>query len=88
MVIYMNEVKIGLDFVNSRCDTEYTSPNEVINGANQLSEEIIDGKNVDFQFDSHIMALDLFRAGGVVRPLRSKSMIEASKIWLSRNEVI
>ena len=84
----MNEVKICLDFVNSRCDTEYTSPNEVINGANQLSEEIIDGKNVDFQFDSHIMALDLFRAGGVVRPLRSKSMIEASKIWLSRNEVI
>ena len=84
----MNEVKIGLDFVNSRCCTEYTSPNEVINGANQLAEEIIDDKNVDFEFDSHIMALDLFRAGGVVRPLRSKTMIDASKIWLSRNEVI
>ena len=84
----MNEVKIGLDFVNSRCGTEYSSPDEVINGANQLAAEIIDGKNVDYEFDSHIMALDLFRAGGVVRPLRSKSMIEASKIWLSRNEVI
>ena len=84
----MNEVKIGLDFVNSRCDTEYSSPDEVINGANQLAAEIIDCKNVDYEFDSHIMALDLFRAGGVVRPLRSKTMIDASKIWLSRNEVI
>lgn len=82
------EINLAMETVNSRCGTEYSSPDEVINGANQLAAEIIDGKNVDYEFDSHIMALDLFRAGGVVRPLRSKTMIDASKIWLSRNEVI
>ena len=79
------EIDLGLETVNSRCRTDYTSPDEVIVGAAELADKMLNGKNADYEFDSHIMALDLFRAGGVVGPLRSEAILAASKIWLSRN---
>ena len=81
----VDEVKLGISVVNQRCGTNYETPDEVILGAAKLAEAMISGENVDFEFDSHIMAIDLFRAGGVVRPLRSYAIRKASKIWLSRN---
>ena len=81
----VDEVKLGISFVNQRCGTNYENPDEVIIGAAKLAEAIIGGENVDFEFDSHIMAIDLFRAGGVVRPLQSYAIRKASDIWLSRN---
>ena len=81
----MNEIGKGLEYVNSRSNTDYENPDDVIIGAAKLAEAIIGGENVDFEFDSHIMAIDLFRAGGVVRPLRSYAIRKASDIWLSRN---
>lgn len=81
----MDEINLGISVVNERCGTNYETPDEVIIGAAKLAEAIIDGKNVDYEFDSHIMAIDLFRAGGVVRPLRSYAIRKASEIWLSRN---
>ena len=80
------EIELGISTVNQRCNTKYESPDDVIIGAAQLAEQMIAGEDVDFEFDSHIMALDLFRAGGLIRPLRSEIMVEASKIWLSRNQ--
>ena len=82
------EIDLGLETVNSRCGTDYTSPDEVIVGAAELADKMLNNENVDYEFDSHIMALDLFRAGGVIRPLRSEVIIKASQIWLSKNEVI
>lgn len=82
------EIDLGLETVNSRCGTGYTSPDEVIVGAAELADKMLNKENVDFEFDSHIMALNLFRAGGLFRPLRSEAMIKASKIWLSKHEVI
>lgn len=79
------EVDLGISVVNERCGTNYTNPDEVIEGAAKLAESMIEGEAVDYQFDSHIMAIDLFRAGGVMRPLRSNNMSLASRIWLSRN---
>lgn len=81
----MNEIEIGLEFVNERCNTNYGTPDEVICGAVQLADKVLAGEDVDFEFDSHIMAIDLFRAGGVIRPLRSYNMRKASEIWLSRH---
>ena len=81
------EIELGISTVNERCNEKQEFPDDVIVGAAKLTEQMIAGEeDVDFLFDSHIMALDLFRAGGVVGPLRSEAMIEASKIWLSRNQ--
>lgn len=81
----VNEIDFGISIVNKRCGTNYETTDEVIIGATKLAEAMINGENVDFEFDSHIMAIDLFRAGGVVRPLRSYAIRKASDIWLSRN---
>ena len=81
----MNEIEFGLSTVNTRCGTEYKTPDEVILGAAQLAEKMIASEDVDYEYDGHIMALDLFRAAKLVGPLRSEIMIEASKIWLKRN---
>lgn len=80
------EIELGISTVNQRCNAKYKAPDEVIIGAAQLAEQMVAGEDVCFEYDAHIMALDLFRAGGVVGPLRSEAMAEASKIWLSRNQ--
>lgn len=80
------EIQKGLDYVNLRSNKDYKNPDDVIMGAAQLAARIVAGEEgLDAFYDDHIMALDLFRAGGVVGPLRSASMREASQIWLSRN---
>lgn len=35
----MNEIEIGLDFVNERCNTSYTNPEDVIVAGEQLAAE-------------------------------------------------
>lgn len=82
----MDEIEKGLEYVNSRSKTNYKNPDDVIMGAAQLAERIVAGEDgLDMYFDDHIMAIDLFRVGGVIRPLRSYNMRLASDIWLSRN---
>ena len=82
----MNEIQKGLEYVNYRSNTDYENPDDVIIGAAQLAARILAGEEgLDMYYDDHIMALDLFRAGGVVGPLRSYNMRLASDIWLLRN---
>ena len=81
----MNEIEIGLDFVNSRCNTSYSNPEDVIVAGEQLAAELLAGKDVDYEFDSHRMAVSLFASDGVMRPLESATMREACELWLDRH---
>ena len=81
----VNEVEIGLNFVNERCGTSYTNPEEVIAAAEQLAADLLAGSEVDYEFDSHRMAVSLFASEGVVRPLESATMREACELWLNRH---
>ena len=82
----MNEIEIGLDFVNERCNTSYSNPEEVIVVAEQLAIDLIAGLEVDYEFDSHRMAVSLFASSHkVARPLESATMREACELWLNRN---
>ena len=82
----MNEVEIGLDFVNSRCNTFYTNPEDVIVAGEQLAVELLAGEDVDFEFDSHRMAVSLFASSHkVARPLESATMRQACELWLNKH---
>ncbi len=82
----VNEIEIGLDFVNERCNTSYSNPEEVIVAAEQLAVELLAGEDVDYEFDSHRMAISLFASSHkVARPLESATMREACELWLNRN---
>ena len=82
----MNEIEIGLDFVNNRCNTSYSNSEEVIVAAEQLAVDLLAGSEVDFEFDSHRMAVSLFASSHeVLRPLESAVMREACELWLDRN---
>ena len=82
----MNEIEIGLDFVNSRCNTSYTNPEDVIVAGEQLAAELLAGEDVDYEFDSHRMAVSLFASSHkVARPLESATMREACELWLNRH---
>ena len=82
----MNEVEIGLEFVNERCNTSYSNPEEVIVAAEQLAIDLIAGSEVDYEFDSHRMAVSLFASSHkVARPLESAIMREACELWLKRH---
>lgn len=82
----MNEIEIGLDFVNKRCNTNYSNSEEVIVAAEQLAVDLLAGSEVDFEFDSHRMAVSLFASSHeVARPLESATMREACELWLDRN---
>lgn len=81
----MNEIKIGLEFVNERCNTSYTNPEDVIVAGEQLAAELLAGEDVDYEFDSHRMAVSLFSSDVVMRPLESATMREACELWLNRH---
>ena len=82
----MNEIKIGLEFVNERCNTSYTNPEDVIVAGEQLAAELLAGEDVDYEFDSHRMAVSLFASSHkVARPLESATMREACELWLDRH---
>ena len=81
----VNEISIGLDFVNSRCNTSYTNPEDVIAAGEQLAVELLAGEDVEYEFDSHRMAVSLFASGDVVRPLESATMRQACELWLNKN---
>jgi len=82
----MNEVEIGLDFVNERCNTSYTNPEDVIVAGEELAAELLAGEDVDYEFDSHRMAVSLFASSHkVARPLESATMREACELWLNRH---
>ena len=82
----VNEIKIGLDFVNSRCNTSYINPEEVIVAGEQLAVELLAGEDVDYEFDSHRMAVSLFASSHeVARPLESTTMRKACELWLNRH---
>ena len=81
----MNEIEIGLEFVNERCNTSYTNLEDVIVAGEQLAAELLAGEDVDYEFDSHRMAVSLFASEGVVRPLESATMREACELWLNRH---
>ena len=81
----MNEVEIGLEFVNERCNTSYTNPEDVIVAGEELAAELLAGEDVDYEFDSHRMVVSLFASGGIVRPLESATMRKACELWLDRH---
>lgn len=81
----MNEIEIGLEFVNERCNTSYTNPEDVIVAGEQLAVQLLASEDVDYGFDSHRMAVSLFASGGVMRPLESATMREACELWLNRH---
>lgn len=81
----MNEVEIGLEFVNERCNTSYINPEDVIVAGEQLAAELLAGEDVDYEFDSHRMAVSLFASDVVMRPLESATMREACELWLDRH---
>jgi len=82
----VSEVEIGLNFVNERCSTSYTNPEDVIVAGEQLAVELLAGEDVDYEFDSHRMAVSLFaRSHKVARPLESATMREACELWLNRH---
>ena len=82
----VNEIQIGLDFVNKRCNTSYTNPEEVIVAGEQLATELLAGEEVDYEFDSHRMAVSLFASSHeVARPLESATMRDACELWLDRH---
>jgi len=82
----MNEVEIGLDFVNERCNTSYTNPEDVIVAGEELAAELLAGEDVDYEFDSPRMAVSLFASSHkVARPLESATMREACELWLNRH---
>ena len=81
----MNEIEIGLEFVNERCNTSYTNPEDVIVAGEQLAAELLAGEDVDYEFDSHRMAVSLFASDVVMRPLESAKMREACELWLNRH---
>ena len=82
----MNEIEIGLDFVNSRCNTSYSNPEDVIVVGEQLAVQLLAGEDVDYEFDSHRMAVSLFASSHeVARPLESATMREACELWLNRH---
>ncbi|WP_458452935.1 hypothetical protein [Methanobrevibacter sp.] len=82
----MNEIEIGLDFVNSRCNTSYSNPEDVIVVGEQLAVQLLAGEDVDYEFDSHRMAVSLFASSHeVARPLESATMREACELWLDRH---
>lgn len=80
-----NEVTIGLDFVNTHCNTSYSNPEDVIVVGEQLAVDLLAGEDVDYEFDSHRMAVSLFASGGVIRPLESAVMRQACELWLDRH---
>lgn len=43
----MNEIEIGLEFVNERCNTSYTNPEDVIVAGEQLAAELLAGMLFD-----------------------------------------
>ena len=81
----VNEIKIGLAFLNERCNTYYTNPEDVIAAGEQLAVELLAGEDVEYEFDSHRMAVSLFASGDVVRPLESATMRQACELWLDRH---
>ena len=81
----VNEIEIGLDFVNERCNANYSNPEEVIVVAEQLALDLLAGSEVDYEFDSHRMAVSLFASDVVMRPLESATMREACELWLNRH---
>ncbi len=81
----MNEVEIGLDYLNDRQNTCYTDPEEVVVVYEQLAAKMVAGEEVDRAYDDYLMAIYLFHHGGVMKPLESAIACEASKIWLKRN---
>ncbi|WP_405309907.1 hypothetical protein [Methanobrevibacter sp.] len=81
----MNEIEIGLEFVNERCNTSYTNPEDVIVAGEQLAVELLAGVDVNYEFDSYRMAVSLFASGGVIRPLESATMRQACELWLNRH---
>lgn len=82
----MNEIEIGLDFVNNRCNTSYSNPEDVIVVGEQLAVQLLAGEDVDYEFDSHRMAVSLFASSHeVARPLESATMREACELWLDRH---
>ena len=82
----VNEVEIGLDFVNNRCNTSYSNPEDVIVAGEQLAVQLLAGEEIDYEFDSHRMAVSLFASSHeVLRPLESTIMREACELWLDRN---
>ena len=82
----VNEIEIGLDFVNDRCNTSYSNPEEVIVAAEQLAVQLLAGEDVDYEFDGHRMAVSLFYSSHkMARPLESVTMRRVCELWLDRH---
>ena len=82
----VNEVEIGLEFINERCGTNYTSPEDVLIDCEDYAARLVAGESVDFEYDAFRMAVSLFASSHeVMRPLESATARKASDMWLDRH---
>ena len=81
----VNEVKMGLDYLNQRQGTNYNDPEDVVMVCEELAAKMVAGEPVDFDYDDYRMAVSLFVSGGIMRPLESSTARKASELWLNRH---
>ena len=79
-----NEIEIGLEFVNERLGTSYTNPEDVLKDCEDLAAQLVAGENVFYEYDTYRASINCFRAGGIMRPLESATVRQASELWLKR----
>ena len=81
----VNEIEIGLNFVNGRCNTSYTDPEDVLVDCENYAARLVSGDDVFFEYDAFRMAISLFASSHeVMRPLESATARKASELWIKR----
>lgn len=82
----VNEVELGLEYVNERCGTNFTNPEEVLVAYEDYATRLVANQPVDFEYDTFRMSISLFASSHqVMRPLESAIARKASEIWLKRH---